>query len=416
MPEFFNVLPPAQALRVLLERLTAQPAPQQPPIEVAPTAEALGSITARAIHAPEDLPAFSRATVDGYSLRAADTFGASEGAPAYFQVVGEVAMGQRPQVSVQAGQAAVAYTGGMLAAGADAVVMVEHTQRVDASTIEVVRPAAPGENVVQVGEDIRRGELVLPAGHLLRPQDLGGLMALGLTQVDVARQPRVAILSLGDEVVSPETATEAGQVRDINSYTVAALVRQAGGIPALLGIVPDDADLQLAAARRGLDQADVLVISAGSSVSVRDMTAEIINQLGPPGVLVHGLALRPGKPAVIGLAGGKPAFGLPGNPVSAMIVFDLLVRPTLYHLCGCAQPPERPTVTARLAQNIASAPGREDYVPVRLVCQDGQRVAQPVFGKSNLIYTLVRADGLVQVPLDRGGLYAGEEVAVRLFG
>jgi molybdopterin molybdotransferase len=410
VPEFFNVLPPDQALRVLLDRLAPLPA-----VEAAPTAEALGRITARPVYAPEDLPAFPRAAVDGFSLRAADTFGATEGAPAYFEVAGEVPMGQPPRVTLRPGQAAVAYTGGMLAAGADAAVMVEHTQRVDAAAMEVVRPAAPGENVVQVGEDVRRGQMVLPQGHLLRPQDLGGLMALGLTSVEVAARPRVAILSLGDEVVGPETAPAPGQVRDINSYTVASLVRQAGGVPLLLGIAPDDGPRQLAAARRGLEQADVLVISAGSSVSARDLTAQVIHRLGPPGVLAHGLALRPGKPAVVGLAGGKPAFGLPGNPVSAMVVFHLLVRPALYHLCGCNSTPPAASVAARLAQNIASAPGREDYVPVRLANEEGRWVAHPVFGKSNLIFTLVRADGLVQVPLDRGGIYAGEEVNVRLF-
>jgi molybdopterin molybdotransferase len=324
-------------------------------------------------------------------------------------------MGQGSSVSVGMGEAATTYTGGMLAHNADAVVMVENTQRVDATTIEVVRPVAPGENVVQVGEDVKVGEVVLPEGHLLRPQDLGGLMALGLTQVKVARRPRVAILSMGDEVVPPDAQPVPGQIRDINSYTIAALVQQSGGVSVPLGVVGDDYSMQLAAARRGLQVADVLVFSAGSSVSVRDLTADIIRSLGEPGVLVHGLSLRPGKPAIVGLVDGKPVFGLPGNPVSAMIVFDLLVRPTLYFLCGCARLPEPATATARLSRDIASAPGREDYVPVRLLSENGYRVAEPVFGKSNLIYTLIRADGLVQVPLDRGGLYAGEEVVVRLF-
>jgi molybdopterin molybdotransferase len=353
--------------------------------------------------------------MDGFSLRAADTFGASEGLPAYFNLAGEVPMGQPPRVALTVGQAAICHTGGMLAANADAVVMVENTQAVEADTIEVVRPVAPGENVIQVGEDVREGELLLPAGHLLRPQDLGGLTALGITGLTVAKRPRVAILSMGDEVVAPEDSPAPGQIRDINSYTIAAMVLQSGGIPVCLGIARDDFTEQLTAARRGLDQADLLVLSAGSSVSVRDLTAEIIDQLGSPGVLVHGLSLRPGKPAVVGLVDGKPAFGLPGNPVSAMIVFDLLVRPVVYRLSGCTKLPEPTMTSAALSQDIASAPGREDYVPVRLTTENGERTAQPVFGKSNLIYTLIRADGLVQVPLDRAGLYAGEQVAVRMF-
>jgi molybdopterin molybdotransferase len=353
--------------------------------------------------------------MDGYSLRAADTFGASEGLPAYFNIVGEVPMGRQAGVSVSTGDAAIAYTGGMLADGADAVIMVENTQQVDAKTIEVVRPVAVGENVVQPGEDIKRGEAILPAGHYLRPQDLGGLTSMGITNVSVAAKPRVAILSLGDEVVPPEAAPAEGQIRDINTYTISALVEQSGGIPLPLGIVRDDIEEQTAAAIRGLDMADVLVFSAGSSVSSRDMTAQIIGNLGQPGVLVHGLAIRPGKPTVIGLINGKPAFGLPGNPVSAMVVFDLVVRPTLYHLSGCAKPPQPPTVAATLSQDIASASGREDFVPVRLKGEDGHRTAQPVFGKSNLIFTLINSDGLVHVPLDRGGLYKGEDVSVRLY-
>ena len=412
MPEFFNVLPPAQALRVLLDQLESRPGPSAAKV---PVTEALGRVTAKTSLAPEDLPSFPRSAMDGYSLRAVDTFGASEGTPAYFTVVGEVPMGKPAGISVGTGDAALAYTGGMLADGADAVIMVENTQQVDTTTIEVVRPVAHGENVVQPGEDIKRGDVILPEGHYLRPQDLGGLTAMGITHVSVAAKPRVAILSLGDEVVPPQATPARGQIRDINTYTIAAQVEQAGGVPLPLGIAQDDFQTQAAAAIRGLETADVLVISAGSSVSSRDMTAQIIGNLGQPGVLVHGLAIRPGKPTVIGLVDGKPAFGLPGNPVSAMIVFDLVVRPTLYHLAGCTNPPQPPTVSASLAQDIASTSGREDYVPVRLKEDQGRRIAQPVFGKSNLIYTLIRSDGLVHVPLDRSGLYAGDDVSVRLY-
>ena len=412
MPEFFNVLPPQQALQTLLDAL---PTPPVVP-EIVPVADGLGRITASCLTATESLPAFPRSAMDGYSLRAADTFGATEGLPAYFTVVGEVPMGRAAAVSVDVGDAAVAYTGGMLAGNADAVVMVENTQIVDSATIEVTRPVAPGENVVQPGEDIEAGETLLPPGHLLRPQDLGGLTALGVTAVPVAPRPRVAILSMGDEVVSPDTMPGPGQIRDVNTYTIAAQVRQAGGCPLPLGIIADDYESQLTAARRGLAEADTLVFSAGSSVSVRDLTADVINALGVPGVLVHGLSIRPGKPAIVGLAQGKPLFGLPGNPVSAMIVFQLLVRPTLYRLAGCAALPPTATSPAVLSRDIASAPGREDYIPVRLAGnKEGRLTAEPVFGKSNLIYTLIRADGLVQVPLDKAGLYAGETVPVMLF-
>ena len=323
-------------------------------------------------------------------------------------------MGMPPSVSVGVGEAAVAHTGGMLARGADAVVMVENTQEVDEETIEVVRPVAPGENVVQPGEDLEEGDLLLPAGHVLRPQDLGGLMAAGATEVRVSRRPTVGILSMGDEVVPPDTPPGEGQVRDVNTYTISALVEQAGGIALPLGIARDDYAAILSAARLGLEASDVLVLSAGSSVSIRDFTAEVVRALGEPGVLVHGIALRPGKPTIVGLVGGKAVFGLPGNPVSAMVVFELLVRPTVQFLLGCAGPPERPVIQARLAQDIPSVPGREDYVPVRLG-RGEPCIAEPVFGKSNLIFTMVRADGVLRVPLDRSGLYAGEDVPVTLF-
>ena len=410
MPEFFHVLAPNVALQILLARLQARVE-----AEIVPTRQALGRVTAAAILAPEHLPMFPRSTMDGYSVRASDTFGASESLPAYLDVVGEIPMGQAPHVTLVVGQAAVAYTGGMLAYGADAVVMVENTQAIDATSIEVLRPVAPGENVVQVGEDVRAGEAVVPGGVLLRPQDIGGLVALGLIQVKVRRRPRVAIISTGDEVIPPDLTPESGQVRDINTYTVAALVEQAGGMPCPLGVVKDDYEAQRQAAVEGLSQADVLVFSAGSSVSSRDMTVQVLNSLGEPGVLVHGIAHRPGKPTIVALIEGKPAFGLPGNPVSAMIVFRLLVRPTLYVLMGCTQIPQPKTVRAQLTKNIPSVTGREDHVQVRLSDADGELRAEPVFGKSNLIYTLIRADGVVVVPLDKGGLYAGEEVSVHIY-
>ena len=410
MTEFFNVLPPSEALDIVLQRLDAAVEPEK-----VPTSEALGRVTSHDVVSPEDLPAFSRSTMDGFSVRSADTFGASEGMPAYLEIAGEVAMGRAPDVELSAGQAAGAYTGGMLADGADAVVMVEHTQAVDESTVEVLRPVAPGENVVQVGEDVRAGDTVIRQGRVIRPQDIGGLLALGITEVDVARRPRVAIVSTGDELVAPDSSPGPGQVRDINTYTISALVAQAGGIPVPIAVVPDDFEAQRTAAVQGLEQGDVLVFSAGSSVSSRDMTAEVFADLSEPGVLAHGIAHRPGKPTIIALLNGRPAFGLPGNPVSAIVVFDMVVRPTIYALLGCTSPPEPRTMKARLRRDVPSVTGREDHVQVRLVSENGVLSAEPLFGKSNLIYTLVRAEGSVTVPLDKGGLYAGEEVDVRVY-
>lgn len=410
MPEFFNVLAPNDALRMLLERLELRVDG-----ETVPTSDSLGRVTANEIISPEDLPAFPRSTMDGYSVRAADTFGASEGLPAYFEVVGEVSMGHAPEVALSAGHAAKAYTGGMLAEGGDAVVMVEQTQAVDEKTIEILKPVAPGENVVQVGEDVRSGDVVLPSGHVVRPQDVGGLMALGITEIEASRRPSVAIVSTGDELVPPTETPGPGRIRDVNTYTISGLVERAGGHALPIGLVEDDFEAQRTAAVGGIHKGDVLIFSAGSSVSSRDMTVDVLDGLGEPGVLVHGISLKPGKPAIVALLDGKPAFGLPGNPVSAAVVFDLLVRPTIYALMGCIPPPPPPTVIAELTRDVASQSGREDHVPVRLVHRNGTVQAEPVFGKSNLIYTLVKADGVVTVPLDAGGLYAGTTVVVRLY-
>ena len=410
MREFFDVVPPSEALAALLDRLDVSVE-----AETAPASQTLGRITAGEIVATEDLPSYPRSAMDGYSVRSRDTFGASESLPAYCRVVGEAPMGAQPAVSLAAGQAAAAYTGGMLAEGADAVVMVENTQRIGEDSIEVMRPVAPGENVIQVGEDVRAGEVIAPKGRLIRAQDVGFFFGLGITEVDVARQPKVAIVSTGDELVSPERKPRTGQVRDINSYTISSLVRDAGGVPVPIGLAPDDYEAQIQAGKEGMERADILVFSAGSSVSSRDMTAAVFGKLGRPGVLTHGIAHKPGKPTIVALLNGTPAFGLPGNPVSAMIVFGILVRPTIHALMGYSENSAARGLRADLAQNIRSAPGREDHVPVKLIERGGRTVAEPSFGKSNLISTLVNADGVVVVPLDRGGLYAGEEVFVRLY-
>jgi molybdopterin molybdotransferase len=410
MPELFTLVPPDEARATLFEHL-----PVSVQVETISIAEALGRVTAASLRSPMALPAFPRSTVDGYAVRAADTLGASESLPAYLTVVGEVPMGQAATVEMGPGETAIVHTGGMIPPGADAVVMVERTQKLDEQDIEVLKPVAVGENIINVGEDILQGDEILPAGHLLRPQDLGGLLAVGLTEITVARRPRVALIATGDEVIPPSQPLGPGQVRDINTYTLSGLVQGAGGEPWSLGIIPDQFGALKAAAARGLAEADVVVISAGSSVSVRDITADVINELGQPGVLVHGISFRPGKPTVLAVCDGKPVFGLPGNPVSAMVVFGLLVTPTLWRWQGLTHPPEPHTVQARLTRNVASVAGREDRVQVRLEGREDGLWADPVFGKSNLIFTLVKADGMIKVPLDKTGLSAGEWVEVQLY-
>ncbi|MFQ5880891.1 MAG: gephyrin-like molybdotransferase Glp [Candidatus Methylomirabilales bacterium] len=409
MTELFQVSTPTEALYRLLDHL-----PTALKIEEVLVQEALGRILATDLPSPIQLPTFPRSTMDGYAVRAQDTFGASDGLPAYLKMSGEVAMGEAPKVRVRAGEVVWVHTGALIPEGADAVVIVEHTQVVDPTTIEIYRPVAPGENVVQIGEDVKQGECLLPKGHCLRSQDVGGLLGLGVLTVSVFRRPRIGIIATGDEVVPPEVEPGPGQIRDINTYTIANLVLQAGGIPRPFGIIKDNYEALREAAERGITEGDVLILSAGSSVSTRDMTAEVIGTLGKPGVLVHGVALKPGKPTILAVCGDKPVFGLPGNPVSTFVTFDLFVRPVLYHLAG-TPPPERMAVQARLTKNVASTFGREDYIPVRLFEEGGELLVEPVFGKSNLISTLVKAHGLLTIPLDVGGLPAGQMVQVRRF-
>ncbi len=294
------------------------------------------------------------------------------------------------------------------------MVMLEHTQAARPGEIEVMRAVAPGENVLQVGEDVRVGQEVIPAGTRLRPAEIGGLMALGISRINVARKPQVGILSSGDEVVAPDQALQPGQVHDVNAYSLSSLVEQAGGEPRRYGIIPDRADLLLQAAQESLAECELLAITAGSSASARDLTAQVINDLGSPGVLVHGVNVRPGKPTILGVCGGKPVIGLPGNPVSALVIAQLFVVPVVEALLGLQHPRPRAQVAARLALNLNSQAGREDWVAVRLVPDESGYRAEPVFGQSNLIFTLARADGLLRIPPDATGLSAGTQVDVEL--
>jgi molybdopterin molybdotransferase len=351
--------------------------------------------------------------MDGFAVRAADTRGASPSAPAYLRLSGEVLMGTVPAGSVGEREAMRIHTGAMLPPGADAVVMVEETN-LHGEEVEVLAAVAPGEDVLPAGEDIRAGATAFEAGTRIDVAMLGGLAALGLAQLSVWVRPRVAILSTGDEVIPIERAPRAAQVRDVNAYTVAATVEAAGGETVPGGIVPDDAALLTARAAEALSGADALIVSAGSSVSHRDVTAAAIGRLGPPGILVHGIAIRPGKPTIGAVCSGKPVVGLPGNPASAVVVAWRIVRPLVRSLGGERNVGTRceGTLDAVLTLDLPSRPGREEYVPCRLDYGEDPPRATPIFGESNLIFTLVRSDGLAIVPLDRSGLHAGERVRV----
>ena len=406
---FFNVQPVAAALDLLFQHW--QPVMRAESLD---TRRTVGRVLAAAPVSPVDLPSFRRSTMDGYAVRAADTYGASASLPAYLTVAGVVAMGHEPPGDIGAAQAMLIHTGGMLPVSADAIVMIERTQALGDGEIEVLGPVAPGENVIQIGEDVAQGEAVWPAGHRLRPQDIGALLAMGVLTAEVVRPPVVGILSSGDELVPPDETPKLGQVRDINAYALAGLVQSLGAEPRLLGIARDDLEDFLPKAQAGFEHSDLLVITAGSSVSTRDLTCEVIERLGKPGILQHGLAVKPGKPTLLAVCDGKPVIGLPGNPVSAFLVARQIVVPLIRRAVGEAARPAA-TVRATLTANIPSASGREDTVPVRLISGEGGVEAEPLFGKSTLIFTLARADGLVVVPMNSTGLRAGSTVEVRLF-
>ena len=421
MPEFLTLLPPNEARMLLLSHLAASTIDP----ESIDMLHALGRFTASDIFAPHPLPDFPRTTVDGYAVRAKDTFGASDSLPAYLTLIGEVPMGDSPSFEIGAGQCALIHTGGMLPDGADAAVMIEYTQSIGKGgsrsapigEIEIFKSVADGENIICIGEDVAQGQLVIPKGTVIRPAEIGGLMALGFTSINVAKKPRVGLISTGDEVIDPSQSPRPGQVRDINSYTLGALVEKAGGTAIRYGIFSDNFQVLKEAAAQALSECDVLIITAGSSASTRDMTAEVIRTLGEPGVLVHGINTRPGKPTILGVCNGKAVIGLPGNPVSALVNGYLFVVPVIEKLLG-ALPKPKATVQAELTVNLSSQAGREDWWPVKLVVSGQSSVisylAEPIFGKSNLIFTLASADGLLRIHPDATGLSAGEVVEVML--
>lgn len=401
------------AKTILLEQLTGT----RPGNESLALADALHRILATTVIAPEDLPKHPRAVMDGYALRAVDTFGASESMPAYLQIKGGIAMGELPTQAVSPGSCLRIATGGLMPTDADAVVMLEHTVPIDAEMVEVVKSVGVGSNLIDIGDDIRCGEEALPRGHRLRPQDLGLLAGLGLNEVEVFRQVRVAILSTGDEIVPHTTCPPPGKIRNINAIALAGQIRRQGAIVNDYGIVADQRDIFLPRIEQALRENDIVLFSGGSSVGSRDLGEEIIDGLGPPGILVHGVALRPGKPIIIGLSGSKPIFGLPGHPVSAMVCCDLFVIPAIKALSGCRTEDDipEPSLSACLDRNVNSAPGRRDVVRVRLYHQDGILKASPVLGKSGAISTLSRAHGYFFIDEPSQGANQDSQIQVFLY-
>jgi molybdopterin molybdotransferase len=378
--------------------------------------DALGRVLSRDIISPEDLPGFFRSAMDGYAVRAKDSFGASESLPGLFEVKGEVFMGETPATAVGRGQAVKISTGGMLPEGADAVVMIEYCHLLDEKTLEVSRAISPLENVIQPGDDFKKGSTVLKTGRRLKPHDLGLLAGLGQSEVPVYKRPRVAILSTGDEIVAIDARPGPGQVRDINRYSLGAFCGRMGAEYVYSGLCPDRFEPLKGGVEAGLSHGDTVWVSGGSSVGTRDLTLRVFETLPDFELLVHGISISPGKPTIIGRSGSRAVIGLPGHVASALVVAEVFLTRLILRLSGQPGPLERlhPVVEAQLSQNIESASGREDYIRVKLVKEGDRLMAEPIFGKSGLISTLVASDGLLRIEMNTEGLYQGDWVQVLL--
>jgi molybdopterin molybdotransferase len=384
--------------------------------EKVPIEDSLHRVLAEDTISSVDLPEFPRSIVDGYALKAKDTYGSSEKNPGLVRVAGEILMGQVSDLEINDGEAIKVATGGMVPKGADAVEMVEYTERVDDQTLHIFKTLSPLENVIQKGEDIKAGDSLLHRGHRLRPQDMGLVAGIGKTEVLVFRRPRVGVISSGDEIVPGEKTLAPGEIRDINRYTICSMVEETGGIPAFLGIAKDQFSSLKTKTEKGFSESDMVIVTGGSSVGTLDLTIDVVQSFPGSELIAHGVSVRPGKPTLLAEVNGKPFLGLPGHPVSAMVIFHLFGKPILKILSGLSlrEALRQNRTKARASRNIPSVAGREDYVRVKLEERDGTLRAHPLFGKSGAIAHLVQADALLKIGIHEEGLDEGEEAEVIL--
>lgn len=380
---------------------------------------ALGRILADDIFSPINLPPFSRSTVDGYAVKAADTAGASDSMPTYLDIIGSVQMGQQTELELESGQAAAIPTGGMLPQKADAVLMIENTEKIEENMIESFKSLAVGENVVQKAEDIAKGELLFKKGHKIMARDIGALSGLGITEFKAYKKAKISVISTGDEIIPAEAEAKAGEIRDINSYSITSYLNKIGGNAKKAGIVEDDFESLKEALKEELAQ-DLVLISGGSSVGIKDMTIELLNSLGKPGVLMHGLAIKPGKPTILAVIEGTIVIGLPGHPASAWIVNNILAAEIVRVLNGEKKAAEigsenqKYSIKAILTRNIVSDKGREEYIPVKIIKEKEELLAEPLLAKSSLITNLAYGDALLKIPQNKEGLDKGQIVNLTL--
>jgi molybdopterin molybdotransferase len=408
---FFKVLAPHDALRLLL---SVEPVGTQRVASV----KGRTRVLAEDLYSTVDLPHFHRAAMDGYAVKAKDTFGASQSLPAYLKLAGVVEMGKEAAHRLATGEAIRISTGGMMPPESDAVVMVEYTDETKGGLVEIHRGVSPWQNVIQIGDDIKQGELVFQHGRRLRAHDLGALTGVGISSISVHKQPRIALISTGDEIVDADTVPSPGQVRNINQHSLAGLIEECGGELKDWGVVRDDRSALSGAIGEALEWGDLVLLSGGSSMGAKDIALETILSFPDSEFVFHGISIAPGKPTIFARACGKPILGLPGYPVSALVIFDLFAAPMIRRLGGESLEMLgrfAKAVKATLKTNVASQIGREDYVRVTLEGESGQLIATPLPSKSGAIFTLVKADGMVRIEMNQDGLEQGEEVDVILF-
>ena len=410
MSEFFDVVTPKEAINKLLSEKNFPKMIS----EKINTVDSNSRILNQDIKSEVNLPHFNRSSMDGYAIYANDSNGVSLSSPNYLEIIEEIKMGDVPKQKIIPGKTSRIFTGGMMPEGSTAVIMEEDTEELGNNMIEIKKPVSTGENIIFIGEETKKGNIIIKKGIKIRSQEIGSLLESGLTKIFVSKRPIIGVLSSGDELIPPANKLELGKIRDINTYTISNLIKNSGCIAKIFPILPDDLNSQLNQAKNALQFCDMLIFSAGSSISYRDTTAEVINSLEKPGVIVHGISVKPGKPTILGLSGTKPIIGLPGNPVSSIMIFINIVKPILDKLNNYIG-----TITnqidCKLTQDISSQTGREDYVQVSMKTHNQKILATPVFGKSNLINTLVNSDGFITIPPESGGLYKNSLVKVKTY-
>lgn len=375
--------------------------------EMISVSDCLGRVLYSDIIAKENVPAFDRSTVDGFAVKASDTYGSSESMPAQLNVTGEIFMGEKADMTIHDGECVRIATGGMLPEGADSVVMVEHTDTAFEDFCLIFKSVSPFENVTKKGDDIKENQVVFRKGRTLTSREVGAFASLGISKIPVAKKPRVGIISTGDEIVPVDGSVPFGKIRDINSHILFSLFKELGCDGTEYGIIADKYDDIYFSVKKAVSENDIVIISGGSSAGVRDMTADIISSLGE--VYIHGIAMKPGKPTIVGKIDGKAVFGLPGHPAAAYFVALRLIKPLVDSILGREE--NNNTVKGRLTQNISSNHGREEIICIKVSGED----AEPFFGKSGVISLLSQSDGYIVIDRNCEGLKKGDEVNIFLF-